>query len=96
MNMRRRLIAASLVLVFTAGLFGLALAQGTQPAGKQPAGKQPVSKRPAGKDGKVSKVVIENKAIQLGEVIEGQDYQYTFTIKNAGDAELQILSVRPG
>jgi hypothetical protein len=91
MNMRRRLIAASLVLVFTAGLFGLALAQG-----KQPAGKQPVSKRPAGKAGKVSKVVIENKAIQLGEVIEGQDYQYTFTIKNAGDAELQILSVRPG
>ena len=91
MNMRRRLIAASLVIVFTAGLFGLALAQGTQPAGRQPA-----SKRPAGKAGKVSKAVIENKAIQLGEVIEGQDYQYTFTIKNAGDAELQILSVRPG
>ena len=86
MNMRRRLIAASLVLVFTAGLFGLALAQGTQPAGK----------RPAGKSGKVSKVVIENKAAQLGEVIEGQDYHYTFKIKNAGDAELQILSVRPG
>jgi len=92
MNMRRRLIAASLVIVFTAGLFGLALAQGTQPAGK--VGK--AGKQPAGKAGKVSKVVIENKAIQLGEVIEGQDYQYTFTIKNAGDAELQILSVRPG
>jgi len=92
MNMRRRLIAASLVIVFTAGLFGLALAQGTQPVGKVGrAGKQP-----GGKAGKVSKVVIENKAIQLGEVIEGQDYQYTFTIKNAGDAELQILSVRPG
>jgi len=92
MNMRRRLIAASLVIVFTAGLFGLALAQGTQPAGK--VGK--AGKQPGGKAGKVSKVVIENKAIQLGEVIEGQDYQYTFTIKNAGDAELQILSVRPG
>ena len=78
MKMRRRLVAAALVLVFTAGLFGVALAQGQKPAGK------------------VSKVVIENKAIQLGEVIEGQDYQYTFTIKNAGDAELQILSVRPG
>jgi Flp pilus assembly protein CpaB len=94
MNMRRKLIAASLVLVFTAGLFGLALAQGTQPAGKQPVIKRPAGK--AGKAGKVSKVVIENKAVQLGEVIEGQDYQHTFTIKNAGDAELQILSVRPG
>jgi len=78
MKMRRRLVAAALVLVFTAGLFGVALAQGKKPAGK------------------VSKVVIENKTVQLGEVVEGQDYEYTFKIKNAGEGELQIYSVRPG
>jgi len=78
MDVRKRLIAAALVLVFTAGLFGAALAQGKKPAAK------------------VSKAVIENKTVQLGEVIEGQDYEYTFKIKNAGDAELQIFSVRPG
>ena len=78
MVMRKRVIAAALVLVFTAGLFGVALAQGKKPAAK------------------VSKAVIENKTVQLGEVIEGQDYEYTFKIKNAGDGELQIFSVRPG
>jgi hypothetical protein len=46
--------------------------------------------------GKAPKAVIENKTIQLGEVIEGLDFTYTFTIKNVGDAELQILNVKPG
>ena len=46
--------------------------------------------------GKAPKAVCENKIAQLGEVMEGQDYRHTFVIKNAGDAELQILNVRPG
>jgi hypothetical protein len=78
MNIQRRLLVAALVVVFVAGLFGGAVAQGKKPAGK------------------IAKIVIENKAIQLGEVLEGQDYLYTFKVKNAGEAELQILSVRPG
>jgi hypothetical protein len=52
---------------------------------------------PKGKPaGKVPKLVIESKTVQLGEVLEGQDFLYTFTLKNAGEAELQILNVRPG
>ena len=52
---------------------------------------------PKGKTtGKTPKLVIENKTVQLGEVLEGQDYLYTFKIKNAGDVEAQILNVRPG
>jgi hypothetical protein len=52
---------------------------------------------PKGKPaGKVPRLVIENKTVQLGEVLEGQDFQYTFKLKNAGEAELQILNVRPG
>jgi hypothetical protein len=46
--------------------------------------------------GKVPRLVIENKSVQLGEVLEGQDFLYTYKLKNAGDAELQILNVRPG
>jgi len=41
-------------------------------------------------------VVIGNKTANIGDVLEGQDVLYTFKIKNAGKAELQILSVKPG
>jgi hypothetical protein len=79
MKIQGRMLAAVLVLVFVAGLFGAAAAV---PKGKA-AGKTP-------------KLVIESKTVQLGEVLEGQDYLYTFKIKNAGDVEAQILNVRPG
>jgi hypothetical protein len=46
--------------------------------------------------GKVPKAVIENKTVQLGEVIEGQEFTHTFKVKNAGGADLQIISVKPG
>jgi hypothetical protein len=52
---------------------------------------------PKGKPaGKVPRLVIGTKTVQLGQVLEGQDYLYTYTLKNAGDAEAQILNVRPG
>lgn len=82
MNTRMRLLAAVLVLVLAAGLFGVASAQ-SGAAGKAPTGKSP-------------KVAIENRTVQLGEVLEGLDFTYTFKLKNVGDAELQILNVRPG
>jgi hypothetical protein len=77
MKIQARMLVAVLVLVFVAGLFGVAVAKG-KPAGKVP------------------KLVIDTKTVQLGEVLEGQDFQYTFTLKNAGETELQILNVRPG
>jgi hypothetical protein len=79
MKIQGRMLAAVLVIVFVAGLFGAAAAA---PKGKA-AGKTP-------------KLVIGSKTVQLGEVLEGQDYLYTFTIKNAGDGEAQVLNVRPG
>ena len=82
MNTRRRLLAAVLAAAVAAGLFGVASAQ-QGGAGKAPAGKVP-------------KVAIESKTVQLGEVLEGLDFTYTFKIKNVGDAELQVLNVRPG
>lgn len=78
MRNHRRLVAAALVLLFVAGLFGVAVAQKAKPTGKAP------------------KLLITTKTAQMGEVLEGQDIEYTFTIKNIGDAEAQILSVRPG
>ncbi len=52
---------------------------------------------PKGKPaGKAPRLVIGAKTVQLGEVLEGQDYLYTYKIKNAGDGEAQILNVRPG
>ncbi|MGD1048378.1 MAG: hypothetical protein ABR899_06450 [Candidatus Krumholzibacteriaceae bacterium] len=82
MNARMRLLAAVLVLAVAAGLFGVASAQEGAP-GKAPPGKTP-------------KVAIESKTVQLGEVLEGLDFTYTFKLKNVGDAELKILNVRPG
>lgn len=46
--------------------------------------------------GKAPKAVVDKKTVNLGDVIEGQDIDYTFVLKNKGDAELQVLSVRPG
>ncbi len=46
--------------------------------------------------GKAPRLVVGAKTIPLGEVLEGQDYIYTYKLKNAGDAEAQILNVRPG
>jgi hypothetical protein len=46
--------------------------------------------------GKVPVLVIDKKVVNLGDVIEGQDIEYSFVLRNKGDAELQILSVRPG
>ncbi len=77
MRNHRRALAAVLVLLFVAGLFGLAVAK-------------------AKPDGKAPKLLIANKTAQIGDILEGQDIAYTFTIKNVGDAEAQILNVRPG
>ena len=77
MKIQERMLVAVLVLVFVAGLFGVAAAKG-----------KPV--------GKVPRLVIESKTVQLGEVLEGQDYLCTFKLKNVGEAEAQILNVRPG
>jgi hypothetical protein len=73
--------------MLVAGLFGGAFAQGNPPA-KAPAGKAPAGKAP--------RAIVNNLTIQAGEVLEGLSYQNTFLIRNTGDAELQILSVRPG
>ena len=52
---------------------------------------------PKGKPaGKAPRLVIGSKTIQIGELLEGQDVLYTYKLKNAGDAEAQILNVRPG
>jgi len=77
MNMRRKILAASLVLAFSAALFGAAFAQG-KPAGKAP------------------RLIVDQMTAQLGERLEGEDFLHTFKFRNTGDAELQILSVRPG
>jgi hypothetical protein len=82
MKMRRMVLAAALVLVFAFGFLGAAFAQ-EQSTGKAAGGKSPVA-------------AIENKTVQLGEVIEGQDIGYTFKIRNTGGTDLQINNVKPG
>jgi len=45
--------------------------------------------------GKAPKVVVDQKTIQVGEILEQQNVEHTYIIKNAGNAELQIISVKP-
>ncbi len=87
MKIQGRFLAAALVAMLVAALFVGAFAQGKPPA-KVPAGKAPAGKAP--------RAIVNSLTILAGEVLEGQPYQNTFIIRNAGDAELQILSVRPG
>lgn len=48
--------------------------------------------KPAGKS---PKAVVEQKTIQVGEILEQQNVEHTYVVKNAGNAELQIVSVKP-
>lgn len=79
--MRSRIIVLALIAVFVAVFSAAPFAQ-TNPRGKA-SGKAPV-------------LVMASKTANLGDVLEGQDYTYSFVLKNIGTDELQILSVRPG
>lgn len=46
--------------------------------------------------GGVARLYIAEMRVRLGERMEGQDFEHTYVVKNIGDAELQIFSVRPG
>ncbi len=81
MKTRRTILVLALVVVFVAGMLGAAAAQ--RPVNKKPTGKTPVA-------------VVPQMSVQAGTLLEGQDYRHTFIIRNAGEVELQILSVRPG
>ena len=49
-----------------------------------------------GKPGeKLPKAIVANMTVQVGDVLEAQDVEYVFVVKNGGAAELQILDVRP-
>jgi hypothetical protein len=39
---------------------------------------------------------VAAKDADLGYFYEGKDIDYDFTVRNTGDGELHILSVRPG
>ena len=41
-------------------------------------------------------VVIEEIRHDMGEVFEQDKYVHVFKVRNSGDAELQIISVKPG
>jgi hypothetical protein len=43
----------------------------------------------------VPKLFIPDSIQHLGEITEGQTVEYSFIIKNTGDAALEILSVTP-
>jgi hypothetical protein len=82
MNVRTKLLATTLALVIAAGVFGAASLR-SEPAKKAPPGKAP-------------KAVVDIMSIQVGDILESQDIEYTFKVRNEGDAELQILKVHPG
>lgn len=42
------------------------------------------------------RIVFESETVDLGKVVRGASANATFTFKNAGDTELEILSVKPG
>lgn len=78
----RKKIIGFVLLIAVACVFSAAAFAQTKPRGN-PAEKNPVA-------------VVPEKTVNLGEVLEGQDYEHSFVIRNTGAGELQILSVKPG
>jgi hypothetical protein len=42
------------------------------------------------------KMFVNSTNVEVGEILEGKDIEYTFHLRNHGKAELQIISVKPG
>lgn len=51
---------------------------------------------PGGKGGPAPKLVVEKPEIDLGSVVRGKVAEAVFELRNEGDAELRILSAKPG
>jgi hypothetical protein len=47
-------------------------------------------------EGPLPLCVIEEMRHDMGEIFEQDKYSHDFKVRNSGDAELQIISVRPG
>lgn len=47
-------------------------------------------------DAKAPKMVIASPEHDFGKVKEGESVTFTFTVKNTGNSELQIVNVSPG
>ena len=47
-------------------------------------------------EGPLPLCVIEEMRHDMGEVFEQDKYSHVFKVRNSGDAELQIISVKPG
>jgi hypothetical protein len=47
-------------------------------------------------EGPLPLCVIEEMRHDMGEVFEQDKYAHVFKVRNSGEAELQILSVKPG
>jgi hypothetical protein len=83
MKIRYTLIAAALAIVCAA-----ALAAGGRAQEKETPAKSAGSKAP--------KAVVDEMKADVGEVLEVQDIEHTFIVKNEGNADLKILNVKPG
>jgi hypothetical protein len=42
------------------------------------------------------RIEVDSKEIDLGRVVRGEDVQGSFTVRNAGNAVLNIVKVKPG
>ena len=67
---------------------------GTPASAAAPAPGTPPPPTPA--PGPLPALVVESPQLALGNVKEGEDAVAVFMLRNAGDAELKILSARPG
>jgi hypothetical protein len=79
----RRLIRSSALVAFAVVFLLAAVAWAQETKDEAPQGPQP-------------NCLIEELRHDMGEVFEQERYVYEFKVKNLGDANLEIVSVRPG
>jgi len=59
-------------------------------------GAQNAQKKPAATGGPKPSIEIPKMKHDFGEVFEREKYEYTFTVRNRGNADLVIEDVKPG
>lgn len=106
--MTMRVLTATLVMVVLLGCAGVgpppsasanpapataAPGRPTAPAVTPAPPAPPATAVPAGPHGAL---LVENMNLHVGDVKEGDDAVGVFKLKNTGDAELKILSAKPG
>ena len=94
MSSKRMVMVMMAFLVALTASLALA-ADGAKPAQAKPAKAKPAKTETAAEE-KAPRLTIVEPVKDYGTVAKGEKLDWAFVVKNTGDADLQIISAKPG